>query len=212
MKNLLLIVVMCFCSIVVLGQQRKDCDDIKLIKENCPCDTTLLKNLSKLYYHANCESVWLTLENIVGSKKILYSLEADLSAYTYRLGYQMPKEYDKYLLFRSGCPANGSCNFILVDKESGVILKELGELIYNHETGITEDFLVYFTDENLCSPTMDYIDSDKKYRIPVSSKSFKAVIPQYEIAYHVKDDILTLAYGEGKKEKKIIIDLKKYIR
>lgn len=139
------------------------CITDSLITENTTsCDTVILKSGGKLYYQFNCDSIWLTYEN--DKKHIIFNMTTELYAYTYRLGYQFSKEYDKYLLFRSGCPANGPCDFILINKETGKETKQLGELIYDHDSEVFHDFLIYFSDSNLNSLTLYFVDENRKER------------------------------------------------
>lgn len=195
------------------------CESDSLKTENTiNCDTTTLKNKSKLYYQFNCDSIWLTLENLNGKKKIIYSEKDafnDYYAIQWRLAYKLRKEYDKYLLFRSDCPANGPCNFVLVDKQTGKLKKELGELIYDKENQIFYDFILYFskTDDSII---VDFIDRDKKIKIPIDRSHFSAITPEYnfdKITYN--KGIITLTYysGDSKnaKRKTISVNTKKYI-
>jgi hypothetical protein len=129
--------------------------------------------------------------------------------YAHRLGYQFIKEYDRSLLFRYGCPANGPCNFALVDKTTGKTFKQFGELIYNPSSNNPFfEFVLYFTDSTLTSLTLHYIDTDKKYIIPVNSRQFNAVAPESEFDdIAVKGNLLTLTYTyahDNKVEKKKI--------
>jgi hypothetical protein len=178
------------------------------------CKTKYLKDSSMLYYQFNCDSIWLTLEN--KQKHIVFSMTTEYYSYTYRLGYQLAKEYDKTLLFRSGCPANGPCNFVLVDKKTGKTIKQFGELIYDHSADTPFfSFILYFSDSAISSLTLHYIDSDKKYKITVDSRQFKGIIPEYEIDdIIVKDNQLTYTqpyFSKGKwTRKKMVIDLVKY--
>ncbi|MFN8237394.1 MAG: hypothetical protein U0T77_04425 [Chitinophagales bacterium] len=88
------------------------------------CDIRTLKNKAKLYYQFNCDSIWLTLENN-GQKKIIFSTDTELYAYTYRLGYQLEKEYKNSLLFKFGCSASiPDCSYILINKWNGKVLKK----------------------------------------------------------------------------------------
>jgi hypothetical protein len=176
------------------------------------CNIHLLKDGSKLYYQFNCDSVWLTLEKKSGRKIIIYSMAGDdfkeLYGYNYRLGYQFAHEYNKSILFRSGCPANGPCNFILINKSNGKITAELGELIYNREKNKFYNFLVYFSNEKLNYLIIYYPDSGKRYKIHIHPYDFRGVIPEYTINdITVKNHILKLT---TQSKKKIVIDLSKY--
>jgi hypothetical protein len=138
-------------------------------------------------------------------------------SYTYRLGYQLAREFNKTILFRSGCPANGPCNFVLVDKKSGQKVHEFGELIYDHEidSPFSAPFILYFTNNSLSTIMLYYIDSDKKYKIAVDGNQFKGTIPEYEIDnIKVTEDLLTftMPYYDKRKwtTKTVSVDLKKY--
>jgi hypothetical protein len=175
------------------------------------CKTTYLKNGGRLYWQFNCKSIWLTLENPKGRKYIIDTVPTELSGYTYRLGYQLVKEYTKTLLFRSGCPANGPCNFVLVDKSNGKVLKEFGELIYDHNTDVFYDFVLYFANPNTLG--LYYINTKKEYKIPIDGSSFIAVVPEYQFGdIIVRNGKLSLSYDYDDNEKKrnLTIDLRKY--
>jgi len=190
--------------------QAKECNcnkDSLINQSTTDCKTILLKSGAKLYWQFNCNKIWLTLELKTGKKIIIDTVPIDYYGYTFRLGYHLFKEFAKSLLFRSGCPANGPCNFVLLNKDNGKKLTEFGELIYDHETDAVYDFILYLSSRSTL--TLHYIDSNKKYKIKIDSKQVNSVIPEY--AFHkifVNDKLLTLEYGN----KKILLDLKKYSR
>lgn len=141
--------------------------------------------------------------------------------YTYRLGYQLIKEFKKTLLFRCGCPANGPCGHYLLDKESGKIIREFDELIFNSEDSIS-DFIIYFPKDNYDAITLHYINTDKKYLIKIPAgrmNGFGDVVPEYNFNKpKLENNICILSYQYKLKEEgswlydSIIIDLKKYKR
>jgi hypothetical protein len=170
------------------------------------CRATLLSNGSKLYWQFNCQRVWLTLESAGGKKNVLNEVPVALADLTYRLGYQLAKEYQSALLFRSSCPANGPCNFVLINKANGKKLQEFGELLYDHSSRQFYDFVLYFSSPN--SLAIHYIDTNKRYIIPVSNKELtKALIPEYEFEHITLDNnMLTLTHRTGKLK----LDLRTY--
>ena len=123
--------ILIFCGLFVVSisyAQKKQCFydlDTSMNEATVSCETIFLKNKSKLYWQYNCERIWLTLENVKGQKFILDTIEVELYAYTYRLGFHLVKEYSNSLLFRSGCPANGQCIYTLIDKINGKTIKQL---------------------------------------------------------------------------------------
>lgn len=198
---------------VVKGQIQCGCAKDTSLNGSINCDVIHLKNGAKLYYQFNCDSSWLTLKNRNGKEIVLCSLDSILMQYNYRIGYQLSKEYKNALLFRSGCPANGPCNFILINKNTGKKISELGELIYNHNTDKFYDFIIYFSSKNIL--TIHYINSGKKYSLPIDTRYFNELIPEYDFdKVFVKKDILTLTYSIKRKTKwipsKLSYDLKKH--
>ncbi|RVU00569.1 hypothetical protein EOD41_11235 [Mucilaginibacter limnophilus] len=187
-------------------------DDKSIIESPANCKIVSLQNGSKLYYQFNCDSVWLTLENNKGLKKIIYSMTGEmfreLYGINYRIGYQLAKEYNKYLLFRTGCPANGRCNFVVINKLNGKKVLELGELIYDHSTNKFYPFVIYFANhDNPRQIVIHYLDTAKKYVFSVSSISIEGNFPEYEFdEVSVKNNRLIL-----RKNKKVIaINILKY--
>ncbi|MES1222057.1 MAG: hypothetical protein ABUT20_41565 [Bacteroidota bacterium] len=195
------------------GQKKQcSCTADSLIDQNTTdCKTTVLQNKALLYWQFNCDSIWLTLQNKEGRRIILDKVPIEYYSYTFRLGYRLVKEYKNSLLFRSGCPANGPCNFVLINKNTGKLIHEFGELIYDHEIRKFYDFILYFSSPGKLA--LHYIDSDKKYTIGVDSTHFKAVIPEYlfeKIELEKTKLILVYDVGQLNKNGTIVIDLNKY--
>lgn len=146
--------------------------------EAAQCDTTILKDGSFLYYQFNCDSVWLTMEN-KNLKTIIFSMGAGFAPLTYRLGYQFVREFDKSILFRFGCAANGPCGHVLVDKNTGREIRRLGELVYKGiEPGAP--FVVYFQAGGADSLTIDFIDRNKQFSIKAPTQHMTYNIPEQQ--------------------------------
>lgn len=184
------------------------------------CDTTIFSNKAKLYWQYNCDRIWLTLENANGQKNVIDEVPVELYGYTYRLGFHLIKEFDKTVLFRSGCPANGPCIYTLIDKNNGNTVKEFGQLIcidtdikLNNAHKYNFDFVVYLSD------TTDYlviyyIDSNKTLKVPFREK-LTSIIPQHQFEMTLNNNILTVTYElDDNKRKTLNINLndKKYSR
>lgn len=185
------------------------------------CDTTTFSNNAKLYWQYNCDRIWLTLENENGQKNVIDEVPVELYGYTYRLGFHLIKEFDKTILFRSGCPANGPCIYTLIDKNNGNKIKEFDQLIcidtdikWENAHKYNFDFVVYLSD------TTDhliiyYVDDNRILKIPFKEK-LTSVIPQHQFdEMTLNNNILTLTYElEDNKKKTLNINLndKKYSR
>jgi len=191
------------------------CDSVPEMNVWVKCDTTILKNGAYLYYQFNCDSTWLTFENN-HIKKYIFSIGADLTQYNYRLGYDLTAEFKNYLLFRYDCPATGSCNHVLIDKSTGVIVKQLNEIIYeSNENGL--DLIVYFTNNDINTLTLDFLENAKKYYVAVNPNRFNAIIPEHQFDKGIlKDQMLILPYSYQKDKNiiktELIIDIRKYTR
>jgi hypothetical protein len=175
------------------------------------CETTFLKNGIRLYWQFNCQNIWLTMETQGGKKYVIDNIDPELSAYTYRLGYELVKEYKSSLLFRSGCAANGPCDFNLIDTRTGKKIKSFGELIYGREDEKFFNCLVYFATPN--SLGLYYVDTKKEYRIPIDGSRFIAVIPEYQFCdVRIIKGKLVLSYDcvSASNKREIRIDLTKY--
>jgi len=212
MKQVLLIILT--LSITSSYAQCK-CDSVSEMNLWVKCDTMILKNGACFYYQFNCDSTWLTFDykNI---RKNLFSIEADLAQYNYRLGYDLEAEYEYYLLFRYDCPATGSCNHVIIDKSTGSVVKLLNEIVFeSNENGL--DLIVYFKDNNYNELTLDFIGIGEIYYFEVDANRFNAIIPEHQFGKgFINDQTLILPYCYQKTERiikdELKIDLKKYTR
>ena len=142
----------------------------------------------------------------------------ELVGYNYRLGFQLTKEFKNSLLFRYGCPANGPCNYVLVNKSTGQTEKQLHELVYTSAEKPT-NFIIYFSETSLNRLTLYNVDTKKKHSIPIPGNRFKdAPVPEQQFeGSELKRNILFLKYNypntdksKDRKTDSVIIDLKKY--
>lgn len=184
----------------IFGQvKRCFCEKDTLMNEaTIACDTTIFSNKSKLFWQFNCDSIWLTLENVKRQKIVIDKVPVELYGYTYRIGYQLIKEFKKFLLFRSGCSANGPCIYTLVDKNNGAKIKEFDQLICI-DTDIENphkynfDFIVYLSDTT-DSLIIYYVESNKTIQVPFVD-ILSSRIPQYQFEEMTLDNnILILTY------------------
>lgn len=209
-----LIFVFLLIRISAFAQYKCNCSVNPDIKERIDCKIKKFKDGGKLYYQFTCDSIWLTYENNKGKRFIIDSSDTTLYFYNYRIGFQLAREYKKSLLFRSGCPANGPCNFILIDKKTGKRLSEFGELIYDHSTEKFYDFIIYFSNDKLNALTLDFIDANRQYEVPIKPKLFDSLIPEYSFdKISFNNEKLTLSYRYEKSDKwltkTIIVNIEK---
>ena len=216
MKELLFLSI-CFISSFSFAQD-KDCSCNQNSEYNSyiKCETTFLHDKGFLNYHFNCDSIWLILNENEHSYQI-FSMGTDLIEYTYRIGYQLIREFDNSLLFRYDCPATGSCNHILINKKSGKVIQKFHELVYKGNNS-NAPFIIYFSNDYLDSLTIDFLDLNKSYKIMVDSSHFKSTNPEFQFDEgYVNQNKFILSYDYYNSDSiwtksKIILDLNKYGR
>ena len=206
-----LVTLLLICNFGQLFSQKKQCfceKDTLMNDATIDCATTILGNKSKLYWQFNCTRIWLTLENVNGRKVVLDEVPVEYYGYTYRLGFHLVKEFEKSILFRSGCPANGPCTYLLIDKSSGKQIAEFGQLICI-DTDLRDskkyqfDFVVYFS-EDYGKMEIYYVNSKKRLIIPFDTErnNFTSIIPEYQFdRMDLNGDMLTLDYTTDEQEK-----------
>jgi hypothetical protein len=138
-----------FFSYSLFGQSKQcDCSNDSLItKYTVKCKTTYLKNGSKLYWQFDCDKIWLTLQT-KNKKIIIDRVPIEYYNLTYRLGYHLVREFKTSLLFRGGCPANGPCEYTLIDKTSGLKIKQFGQIVDSPIKDYPYDFVIYLSKAN----------------------------------------------------------------
>lgn len=213
MKRILTIILTLW-TVVSFGQNICSCDSSEYQNHSVDCDIDTLISGDLLYYQHNCDSIWLTLEKD-DRKIILFSTEPDLHQYHYRLDPQLVNEFEKHLLFRFGCPANGPCGHFAVDIETGKKTAEYYELIFKGQ-GDETNFVVGldYMQIKVFSLITNEIDS-----IPFDSKRLTSIIPEYQFDEgQIKNGILILPYSyrdvktDELKNKIVEIEIKKYNR
>jgi hypothetical protein len=223
----ILILLSFYFSIAAYGQMCS-CKDAPELKNIISCKKVLFSNGSKLYRQFNCDSSWLTFESRTGRKTLLYSLEAPLIELTERLGYQYVKE-NKHSFLIINRVISGCCTppeFLLYNKNSGTLLENIGSLIY-YSNDTQDNFVLYFSDSTLNTITLRYLNSGKKYKIPVPKNRFTETLEKTSENYaellfyehELKKPVFTIGYKYQLKEEAktwyndtIRLNLKKYIR
>ena len=208
-------------SYLMFGQlfgQKKQCfcDKNPLMnKATTSCETIILKNKSILYWQYNCNKIWLTLEGNKGNKVVINEVPIEFYAYTYRLGYQLIKEFENTILFRSGCPANGPCIYNLIDKATGKKIKQFGQLICidseDNNRKYQFDFVVYFS-KNYDRLMIYYVNTKKTLSIPFDAKQNKlnTLIPEHEFdRMNLKGNNLTIFFTSENKKLKLNLKTQK---
>lgn len=187
------------------------CDEDTLINNfTIACDTAKLSNNTKLYWQFNCDRIWLTLENISGQKIVINEVPIGLNPYTYRLGFQLIKEFDKTILFRNDCAATGPCVYTLIEKNTGAKIEEFEQLVCIDavDEKYDFDFIVYLSNDS-DHLVIYFVDTKKTLEIPFTESLTNSAYPQDQFDQMIlQNDTLSLTYGLSDNIKKtLLIDL-----
>lgn len=184
------------------------CEEDTLVNQfTTSCDTTILKNKSKLYWQFNCDRIWLTLENKSGHKKTIHTVPIELYPYTDRLGYDLIKEFDNVLLFSYGCSATAPCRFILLDKKTGNKKREFKMLLGVWQAdNYPFDFLVDLEQQQL---HVYFVNEQRSIHFPLKEQPMATAYPDQQFSdLKVQNNILTMIYAtNGGEDQEIRIDL-----
>jgi hypothetical protein len=175
------------------------------------CDTTKLSNGSCLFWQFNCDKIWLTLLTTSKEKFVVDEVPVDLYNYTYRLGFHLIKEFNKTVLFRSGCSASGPCSYTLIDKSDGKKVRTFDQLICIDTDILLKGahpyefpFVVYLSREHL---VVYFVDSDRVIEIPFEEK-LTAIVPERQFeSMLLEKKLLTLSYKNVNVRKTLSIKL-----
>lgn len=182
------------------------------------CDTRQLKGGYSLYYRYDCRRVWLTLQKGAW-KKVIFEDDTRTVNLTYRLGYQPRGDFNRYTLFRYGCPANGPCEYVLLRKRDG---RKIRSYDYRDLIGDPQDLdmpcILYFDDsrEYIC---IDYMAAARKViRIKVNESHFGMYSDYSWKSITLKNDVLRMTYKRTDDSSskllthRIRVDLRPYLR
>jgi len=190
-------------------------------------DTIKLKGNSSVYYQFNCDASWLTYENSKGRKTVLYFLDSELIDLTYKLGWQVWKDFDESVLFvareTSGLPT--TLYYTLFNKITEETIS-FRNVVYACPDSIC-NFILYFPDSTYNFLSLFIINSSKEYKIELPKNLIEESFQQYYGLFmfvenlfeppSIKDDVYIFRYtffdNQSKTEKKgvLSIDLKEFL-
>lgn len=185
------------------------CEKDSIYNNFINCEPKILDNGAKIYWSFNCDSSWLTFEN-KGEKLILQSFEEQIIEFTTRIGYISFQEFDNTFLFESQ-RISGCCvpsEFYLHDKESGMVINDLGTGIYSASEPEYPFFISFVYDndfEKIEGLKIFNINTMKEfsYKLP---ESILSIIDSCKITTHFEEVILDAKF-DGKS---IIFEFNSY--
>ncbi len=173
-----------FLSIIIssnLWGQNCDCKKDTLLKNLISCDPIIFDNNANLSWSFNCDSSWLTFQDVLGKKTVIFSLGDGLVHLTERLGYIFAFEYDKTFLIQNNV-ISGCCSpptFFLYDKSTGSLKKKLGRIIF-YNTDRTKPFIISVTNSTYDATNSGEYQSLSVYNID-NDKTFFIELPKGQI-------------------------------
>lgn len=219
------IIILSIISQLCFGQNC-NCNIRPELSEIISCKKTIFKNGAKIYREFNCDSSWVTFENIKKRKKVLFSLDKELIELTGRLGFANWIEYKKYFIVEYHT-VSGCCDpyeFKLFDKANGKKIADLGREIF-HSENEKYPFFVTIDKENSNFLSFLNLDSSKLFKIDLPKdridKTMKIINGNFpETLFEngeIKNGIFEIKYKYKKTGKdnwligKVTVDLKKYV-
>ena len=203
------------------------CQKDSFLNNLISCDTIKLKGNSSVYYQFNCDASWLTYENSKGRKTVLYFLDSELIDLTYKLGWQVWKDFDESVLFvareTSGLPT--TLYYTLFNKITEETIS-FRNVVYACPDSIC-NFILYFPDSTYNFLSLFIINSSKEYKIELPKNLIEESFQQYYGLFmfvenlfeppSIKDNVYIFRYtffdNQSKTEKKgeLSIDLKEFL-
>jgi len=203
------------------------CQKDSFLNNLISCDTIKLKGNSSVYYQFNCDASWLTYENSKGRKTVLYFLDSELIDLTYKLGWQVWKDFDESVLFvareTSGLPT--TLYYTLFNKITEETIS-FRNVVYACPDSIC-NFILYFPDSTYNFLSLFMINSSKEYKIELPKNLIEESFQQYYGLFmfvenlfeppSIKDNVYIFRYtffdNQSKTEKKgeLSIDLKEFL-
>ncbi len=164
-----------------------NCEGNLQLAEYISCDETLFSNGAKIYRQFNCDSSWLVFQN-KNYKKIIYSLEKQMIEYTNKLGYVEWNEFEKSILLaeRLASGSSASFNYILINKDNGNVIKELGRDLYLNEE---RDFPIFVSIDSEQPNSIKFTDlkNNKTHIYPFKSEKFKKTLSFDVYEFHPEE-------------------------
>jgi hypothetical protein len=203
------------------------CQKDSFLNNLISCDTIKLKGNSSVYYQFNCDASWLTYENSKGRKTVLYFLDSELIDLTYKLGWQVWKDFDESVLFvareTSGLPT--TLYYTLFNKTTEELIS-FRNVVYACPDSLCE-FILYFPDSTYNFLSLFMINNSKEYKIELPKNLIEESFQQYFGLFmfvenlfeppSIKDNVYIFKYtffdNQSKTEKKgeLSIDLKEFL-
>jgi hypothetical protein len=164
-----------------------NCEENPQLGDVISCDETLFSNGAKIYRQYNCDSSWVVFQN-KNYKKIIYSLEKQMIEYTHKLGYVEWAEYENSILISERLASGSSApyNYIIIDKDNGNLIKELGRDLYLNENKKNPIF-VSIDAENPDSIKFIDLRNNKTYNYPFKSEKFLKTLSFEVYEFHPEE-------------------------
>lgn len=199
-----LVLILTVCSYPLVAQTC-GCAAKPELTGTIPCDTIFIDKQSRLYRQFNCDSSWITFENSLGVKRVLYSLQKDQIDQTGKIGAQFGGGFKNVFLIRNKYAKELPPAYILIDKKTGIATKKIRAILFFSGTTI-----VYIDHKILDYINVYDIDTDKtqkmllpKGRLAYTLKNSGEIYPESLVENVViKGPLVTVYYKYQKKEGK----------
>lgn len=221
--SVFIITVFILSALTAAGQFPCGCEKNPPVCHPCLCHSEELKNNAKVFYHYDCDSMYITLLGTTGDTIPIYRMEMEMTGYA-RLIPSLSHDAQNTVLFNTYCSGGFvSCSWSLIDKASGNYLAEFHDIIY---TDTIQNTILHMADNHTLK--LYIMDVNKEFDIEYPKEKWEkspiaygGVFPaqNYFTAEHTDATHLNVTYrfmdeaiSEEWLEESFVIDLNEYLK
>jgi hypothetical protein len=210
-------------ALTAAGQFPCGCEKNPPVCHDCLCHTEELKNNAKVFYHYDCDSLYVTMLGTTGDTIQLFTQVMELT-HPLRLVPRIEQDAQNTVLFNTYCSGGFEfCSWKLIDKSTGNSLADFNNIIFNDTL---QNTILHMTDDY--SLKLYVMDAKKEFNIEYSREKCEKAIssfcsgysPRYFFAVEQPDathlkvtyKILDEAISKECQDESIMIDLSEYLK
>jgi len=210
-------------ALTAAGQFPCGCEKNPPFCHDCLCQTETLKNNAKVFYHYDCDSLYITLLGTTGDTIQLFTQVMELT-HPLRMVPRIEQDAQNTVLFNTYCSGGFEfCSWKLIDKSTGNSLADFNNIIFNDTL---QNTILHMTDDY--SLKLYVMDAKKEFNIDYSREKCEKAISSLCSGYYPSDffaveqpdathlkvtyKILDEAISKECQDESLLIDLNEYLK